>query len=816
MSAPFRRLNTVCGSGPRKAPALRVEALEERDVPATFTVTNLTNAGAGSLRQAVLDANAMAGADTIVFQAGLTGPIVLTTGELAVTGAVDIQGPGPNVVTVNGNAASRIFNIDNGAAGAIVVSISGLALTNGKVGAGLDGGAILIADENVTLRNMLITANEAGDDGGGIAADADATTLAVFDSTISGNKATDGGGGAMLYGSSTFQNCTISGNTTGNDGGGLYWDVDTGETLTITNCLISGNTATGGGGALYTDGTDGTLTIRNTAISGNTAGASGGGLYLSHTGTSLVDSCLISGNQSKNGGAGVIVRGGAVTIRNSTVTGNSVTAAATAGGGIRIDGGTLIVENSTIANNTATGNGGGISEAVAVNPILRNTIVANNVGAANPDLDGTFDAGGSLIRTPGAAVINTVGGANILNQNPLLGALANNGGFTQTLALQAGSPAINAGVLALLPAGTNFDQRGPGFPRVINGLDIGAFEVQPPFPLLVSGSLDGKASVFVPNAAGTYPTAAGATVAPFGNTGGNVRVAAGDVNGDGFADSVVVTGPGTAIRLGVISGKDNTTVLVAPFDPFGGNFTGGGFVSTGDIDNDGRAEFLVSPDQGGGPRVTIFSLVGTNPTQRANFFGIDDANFRGGARTALGDINADGTLDLIVCAGFLGGPRTAIFNGTTLFTTPTRLIGDFFAFPGTDAVTLRNGVFVASGDINGDGFDDLVFGGGPGGAPRVFILSGALVAVGNVAGAQAAPIANFFVAGDANNRGGVRLATTNADNDIRADVAAGSGEGVLSGVRVYLGKNFTSTAEPTTFQDLNPFNTVLAGGVFVG
>src|SRR5205814_518997 len=97
----------------------------------------------------------------------------------------------------------------------------------------------------------------------------------------------------------------------------------------------------------------------------------------------------------------------------------------------------------------------------------------------------------------------------------------------------------------------------------------------------------------------------------------------------------------------------------------------------------------------------------------ANFFGIDDPNFRGGCRAALGDVNGDGTPDLAVAAGFLGGPRVALFDGAQLFNgDPMRIVSDFFAFPGTDAVTLRNGVFVAIGDINGDGFADLIFGGG--------------------------------------------------------------------------------------------------------
>src|SRR5207245_4846663 len=159
----------------------------------------------------------------------------------------------------------------------------------------------------------------------------------------------------------------------------------------------------------------------------------------------------------------------------------------------------------------------------------------------------------------------------------------------------------------------------------------------------------------------------------------NVRTASADVNADGELDTILVTGPGTPIRVAVVSGADNSTVLVAPFDPFGGSFTGGGFVAAADLDGDGRAEFIVTPDKGGGPRVTIFSL-NTDGTLsvRANFFGIDDPAFRGGCRAALGDVNGDGVPDMAVAAGFLGGPRIGLFNGKTLFTAPTRLVNDFF------------------------------------------------------------------------------------------------------------------------------------------
>jgi len=111
----------------------------------------------------------------------------------------------------------------------------------------------------------------------------------------------------------------------------------------------------------------------------------------------------------------------------------------------------------------------------------------------------------------------------------------------------------------------------------------------------------------------------------------------------------------------------------------------------------------------------------------------------------------------------------------------------------------------------------LIFGGGSGGAPRVFILGGQSVSGGNVAVAQASPIANFFVAGNSADRGGVRVAAVDADADGRADLATGSGEGSPAKVRIYLGKNFTGSGEPGTFQDIAVFGgAVLADGVFVG
>jgi hypothetical protein len=124
-------------------------------------------------------------------------------------------------------------------------------------------------------------------------------------------------------------------------------------------------------------------------------------------------------------------------------------------------------------------------------------------------------------------------------------------------------------------------------------------------------------------------------------------------------------------------------------DPFEAGFTGGVYVAAGDMTGDRKAEVVVTPDEGGGPRVKVydagaFALI-------KDFYGIEDVNFRGGARAAVGDVNGDGVADLLVAAGFGGGPRVAGFDGASIASlpaTPTRLFADLFVFE----QSLRNGV----------------------------------------------------------------------------------------------------------------------------
>ena len=296
------------------------------------------------------------------------------------------------------------------------------------------------------------------------------------------------------------------------------------------------------------------------------------------------------------------------------------------------------------------------------------------------------------------------------------------------------------------------------------------------------------------------------SLTPFPGQPGGVRTAAGDFTGDGIADLVVGTGPGGPTHVKVFNGA--TQAEIFSIDPFEAAFTGGVYVAAGDITGDGVADLAIAPDEGGGPRIRAFK--GNGFTQIADFFGIDDKNFRGGARAAIGDLNGDGRGDLIVVAGFGGGPRVAAFDGKTLASNGgPKLFDDFFAFE----QTLRNGIFVAAGDVNGDGFADLVAAGGPGGGPRVFIIDGKSL-VQNGSGTLV-PVGNFF-AGDPNNRGGIRVAVKNLDNDAKADVVTGAGTGAGSRVTAYRGTNITPTGgTPPAFLDFDAF-AGFAGGVFVG
>ncbi len=216
------------------------------------------------------------------------------------------------------------------------------------------------------------------------------------------------------------------------------------------------------------------VTVRNNVTAGGSpqSGEAGGGI--ANYGFLNLESSTVSGNAGGYGGG--IYNKGVLYIYNSTISDN---ASENNGGGI-LQLGEAAIRNSTIANNLAQGSGGGIWNNDVLH--LGNTIVANNFALSDNDMTGSINSGGNnLVRTRGSS---TGYAASDLpdGTNPLLGALKNNGGPTDTRAIVSGSPAIDAGndCLVAVPNCSGdfyYDQRGVGFPRKLgSSVDIGAFE----------------------------------------------------------------------------------------------------------------------------------------------------------------------------------------------------------------------------------------------------------------------------------------------------------------------------------------------------
>lgn len=343
-----------------------------------LVVSTLADTGAGSLRQAMLDANSAAGVDTITFMSGLTGTIDVLSDLPSLTGGVDLQGPGASVITIDGgwtaaggsSTGHTMFVLDRIDVAEGASTISGVTITggNGSNNEDSSGGAIqkLYGDADLTIADVVLTGNFTDNDGGAVHLYATAGTVTILDSVISNNVA-DAGGGALYSGASALTliltNVEITGNTAGDAGGGLYLDSDT--DTSIIDSTIDGNVSGDAAGGIYSGG--GSLTIRNSTIDGNVSLHEGGGIY-SGGGSLTISNSTISENEGESGGgiyAKYLVSD--LEIFNSTISGNHSTSdsvpivgnyytipAAAGGGGIYLGNGTgAVLIQSTVTDNSS-------------------------------------------------------------------------------------------------------------------------------------------------------------------------------------------------------------------------------------------------------------------------------------------------------------------------------------------------------------------------------------------------------------------------------------------------------------------------------
>lgn len=316
----------------------------------------------------------------------------------------------------------------------------------------------IASDGFCTLREAITNANaddQSGSTDCAAGSGADAITFAAdYTITLVGSQLPDITSEITITGNGAA-NTIIQANAAPNVATYRVLEIDAAGNLTLDGVTVRNGKATFGGGIFN----DGTATITASTLSGNAANYGGG---IENWGTATISASTLSGNTADSGGG--ISNRASLSVANSTLVGNSATAG---GGGAILSGnsGTATLTNVTISGSSSASQAAVWNQSGTLH--LTNTIIANSTGAA------TDCKNDGMLGTNANNLVEDNTCSPTLSGDPMLGALANNGGATQTLALLAGSPAIDAGTNVGCPA---TDQRGMTRPQ--NGTcDIGAYEV---------------------------------------------------------------------------------------------------------------------------------------------------------------------------------------------------------------------------------------------------------------------------------------------------------------------------------------------------
>jgi hypothetical protein len=521
----FARAASLCAF----ATATSLAALAGVADASVIVVTTTSDSGAGSLREALIGA---APGDTISIPT--PGDYQVTSAELAVTKNVTIEGSGPTVRIV-GDGNNRVFNVTAGD-----VTLSNLTVTGGGLsGTVVSGGGIANAAGTLLLRDVTVTGNSVSNTSGGIPAGGgvfnENGTLQIVDSTISANTAaiTPNGGGIP-------------------EGGGV---ANASGSLTITRSSITGNKASiaepgGVPEGAGVESSSGALTIVDSTVSGNTSTggsvAQGGGIAAFRT-TTAISGTTVSGNVASETGAGTISQGGGIlqfegslSLLNSTIAANGAAGEFSEGGGVVANETSAGTTNSTIAANVVSGPNAAGGNLLASNKSTvkpQNTIIAGGTAGTGPNCalqtESAIQSQGHNLDSLNECSFTAAG--DLVNADPLLAPLAGNGGFTQTMALASGSPAIDAAEGAACPP---TDQRGALRPAGA-GCDIGAFELASPGATSGLASGVGQSSATLGGVAANPDLAGAGTFFQYGTTTAYGLVAPGQAIGPTTAQAQI-------------------------------------------------------------------------------------------------------------------------------------------------------------------------------------------------------------------------------------------------------------------------------------